>query len=132
MLVQFNVYIYILVYTLCIIYNMYTAPVLLCDDGDNIRLLTELKFNLSYEVSIYRHHNVNYEYLVDIKHQSVSLPVDNRNFQDENYLSGEIHRKLSYMNESLTKIRNIEKNIQKLEPDFQSPIRAIYYPRVGK
>jgi hypothetical protein len=39
--------------------------------------------------------------------------------------------KLIEMNESLNRVRTIENNIRRLEPNFQSPIRAIRYPRIG-
>lgn len=131
-LTHFNTYIYALFLFVYIIYNIYTSPFLLCDDGESLRNLTQLKLDLSYEVSNYRHENVTYEYLVDIKDQAESLPMENRNLKDERYLAGKIHSKLSDMNESLTKIRRIESEIRKLEPSFQSPVRAIYYPRIGK
>lgn len=116
-----------------ITYSVYTSPMLLCDDSDDIlRVLTQLKFNLSYEVSNYRTHNIAYEYLVDIKRIGEDLPMENRNFEDERYLAGKVHSKLSDMNGSLNKIRSIESEIRKLDPNFQSPMRAIYYPRVGR
>jgi len=128
-----NIYKYLLLLLIYIVYNIYTSPIFLCDDGDGIlKALTQLKFNLTQEVSTYRHHNVTYEYLVDVKDQAESLPIKNRNFEDERYLAGKIHSKLSDMNESLSKIRSIESEIRRLDPNFYLPMRSVYYPRVGR
>lgn len=127
-----NIYMYILFLFIYIVYNIYTCPILLCDDGENLRILTQLKFDLSYEISRYRTHNISYEYLVDIKKIGEDVPMENRNLEDERYLAGQIRGKLSDMNGSLNNVRKIESEIRKLDPNFQSPMRAIYYPRVGK
>jgi hypothetical protein len=42
-----------------------------------------------------------------------------------------IHNKLSDMNQSLNKVRSIESEVRKLDPNFQFPMRGVFYPRVG-
>lgn len=79
---------------------------------------------LTPENYLYRTYNV--EYFIDVNQQCEKSPsmekiINNSDIQDT----------LTKMRESLAKIRTIEKNIRNIDPNFQFPIRAIYYPRIG-
>lgn len=108
-------------------FDFYLFDTYLCDSS----FLSQLKLNLTYETSVYRHNHVTYEYLVDLKNQMENLPSDLRNLEDEEYMVNKANSKLIEMNESLNRVRTIENSIRRLEPNFQSPITAIRYPRIG-
>jgi hypothetical protein len=117
----------VFIFLLLNFFDFYLFDTYLCDGS----FLSQLKLNLTYETSVYRHNHVTYEYLVDLKNQMENLPSDLRNLEDEEYMVNKANSKLIEMNESLNRVRTIENNIRRLEPNFQSPIRAIRYPRIG-
>jgi len=112
-----------------IIYIYYSSSILLCDDTS---LLSQLKLDLTHETSVYRTHNVNYEYFTDLKNQMENLPSNLRDVPSETDISERANISHTNMNDSLNKIRRIERSIRNIEPTFKSPIVHIDYPRIGR
>jgi hypothetical protein len=101
---------------------------LLCDD--NGTYLSDLKINLTVETAKYRVELVKHELCSDLHYQYGGRRFRDYHAEDSVYrLANEAHQK---MTDILARIRNIERSITALQPDFRSPITSINFPRVGR
>jgi hypothetical protein len=109
-------------WSIFIVYRIYSDPIITCDD--NGYLLYELKRSLTKEIANFRLANIECALYKDLQEQETkfSLLVRTTDLDREEELANNFRDSISKMQESLSKVKDLETSIIKIEPGFKSRI----------